>query len=103
MAQHHHTAPPLAAAEEVVIVLLCLVDGSWPIPTRTMLRVVEEALRLKGYRPCLLPAFAGRGERALLPARRRSLLRSPLSRGSVSLAPSSLHRRIRNLRRFVEP
>ncbi len=51
-------------------------------PARAVLRVPQEALRFGGPRPRLVPAASGSGVRALVLARRREVLLSPLPRGS---------------------
>src|SRR5215203_3292863 len=48
-------------------------------------------------------AAAGRGVRALLLARCPAVLLPPVPRGRGASHPSSLHRRVRKLRRFLEP
>src|ERR671910_436266 len=71
-------------------------------PPRSKLRVPQAALRLGGHHACALPAVAGRGERTLVPARRPEVF-AHLFPGVVGLHPSSFHRRVRKLRRFLEP
>src|SRR5829696_830534 len=73
-----------------------------PQPARGSLRLPQEALGLGGPRPGALPAAAGvESERSFL----RELARffSHLFPGVVGLHPSSFHRRVRRLRRFLEP
>src|SRR5829696_8920576 len=73
-----------------------------PQPRREALRASQAACRLGGHRARALPAAEGGGERALLPAGHRAVLLPPVPRGG-GLYPSSFHRRVRKLRRFLEP
>lgn len=103
MAQPQHT-PPLASLEEAITVLFCLVDDAYrllnpgwrshePLKKLSDSEVITLALlqQLRGIESC------------------RSFLRDAqrffphLFPGVVGLHPSSLHRRIRKLGRFLEP
>jgi hypothetical protein len=115
MAQHNHT-PRLAATEEAVIVLFCLIDDAYYYAQLNPSRRRHESLkRLSSdseVRRCSrshLPSTAPRHvESALVLGRRRevllpSILLPSLRRRDRPCAPSSLHRRVRKLRRFLEP
>jgi hypothetical protein len=104
MAFHHHTLR-LAATEEAVIVLFCLIDNAYytrlnPRGDRygTLKRLSDsEVITL-----ALLQQLRGtESQRSFLRDAERFF--SHLFPGVVGLAPSSLHRRIRKLRRFLEP
>src|SRR5918993_5290120 len=69
---------------------------SWALP------IPKAARRLGSHRPRPLPATAGNREPTLVLARRREVLFSPVPRCG-GLHPSSFHRRVRRLRRFLEP
>jgi hypothetical protein len=96
--------PPLAALEEAVMVLFCLVDDAYralnprgdrygPLKKLSDSEVLALALfqQLRGVE----------SERSFLRDAERFF--SHLFPGVVGLAPSSLHRRLRKLRRFLEP
>jgi hypothetical protein len=105
MAQPHHT-PRLALTEEALTVLFLprgrRLRSSQP-PWRSQLRIPQAALRLGSHHPRTLPAVARHRERTLLLARRRERFFSQLFPGVVGLHPSSFDRRVRKLRRFLEP
>jgi len=102
MARQHHT-PRLAATEEGVILLFCLIDAYAQLNPRG--RRHESLKRLSDSEVLALALLQQlRGTES-----QRSFLRdaerffSHLFPGVVGLAPSSLHRRLRKLRRFLEP
>src|SRR5215207_1106340 len=74
-----------------------------PQPQGEALRIHKAACRLGGHNPRPPAAAAGRGVRALLLARCPAVLLPPVPRGRGASHPSSLHRRVRKLRRFLEP
>jgi hypothetical protein len=103
MAHQHHT-PRLDRTEEAIITLFCLIDDTYPhLNPRT--RCYESLKRLSDSEVITLALFQQlRGvesERSFLRDAERFF--SHLFPGVVGLAPSSLHRRIRKLRRFLEP
>jgi hypothetical protein len=103
MAHQHHT-PRLDRTEEAIITLFCLIDDAYPhLNPRT--RCYESLKRLSDSEVITLALFQQlRGvesERSFLRDAERFF--SHLFPGVVGLAPSSLHRRIRKLRRFLEP
>ena len=103
MAHQHHT-PRLDRTEEAIITLFCLIDDAYPhLNPRT--RCYESIKRLSDSEVITLALFQQlRGvesERSFLRDAERFF--SHLFPGVVGLAPSSLHRRIRKLRRFLEP
>ncbi len=103
MARHHHT-PRLAATEEAVILLFCLIDDAYA-RLNPRARQYESLKRLSDSEVitlALVQQLRGvESERSFL----RDAVRffSHLFPGVVGLAPSSLHRRIRKLRCFLEP
>lgn len=104
MALHHHT-PRLAATEEAVIVLFCLIDDAYYAQLNSSGDRYGALKRLSDSEVITLALLQQlRGTES-----QRSFLRdaerffSHLFPGVVGLAPSSLHRRIRKLRRFLEP
>lgn len=103
MAHQHHT-PRLDRTEEAIITLFCLIDDAYPhLNPRT--RCYESLKRLSDSEVITLALFQQlRGvesERSFLRDAERFF--SHLFPGVVGFAPSSLHRRIRKLRRFLEP
>src|SRR5215203_2161923 len=72
-------------------------------PPCSALPIHKAPLGLGSHRACALPAAAGRGKRTLFLARRPEVLLPLVPRGGGALHPSSLHRRVRKLRRFLEP
>ena len=103
MAQSQHT-PSLAHLEEAITVLFCLIDDAYrllnprwhshePLKRLSDSEVVTLALlqQLRGVE----------SERSFLRDTERFF--SHLFPGVVGLHPSSLHRRVRKLRRFLEP
>jgi hypothetical protein len=103
MARHHHT-PRLATTEEAVIVLFCLIDDAYA-RLNPRARRYESLKRLSDSEVitlALVQQLRGvESERSFL----RDAVRffSHLFPGVVGLAPSSLHRRVRKLRCFLEP
>jgi len=105
MAQHNHT-PRLAATEEAVIVLFCLIDDAYYYAQLNPRGRRHESLKRLSDSEVLALALLQqlRGTES-----QRSFLRdaerffSHLFPGVIGLAPSSLHRRVRKLRRFLEP
>src|SRR5215210_8858133 len=72
-------------------------------PKREALRIAQAALGLGGHNPRPLAAASGRGVRAFLLARCPEVLLAPVPWGGRASHPSSLHRRVRKLRHFLEP
>jgi hypothetical protein len=103
MARHHHT-PRLATTEEAVIVLFCLIDDAYA-RLNPRARRYESLKRLSDSEVitlALVQQLRGvESERSFL----RDAVRffSHLFPGVVGFAPSSLHRRVRKLRCFLEP
>jgi hypothetical protein len=104
MAQPQHTHS-LAYLEEAVTVLFCLVDDTYTLLNPHGARRYESIKRLSDSEVIALALFQQlRGVESC-----RSFLRdaqrffSELFPGVVGLHPSSLHRRVRKLRRFLEP
>ena len=104
MAQSQHT-PSLAHLEEALTVLFCLVDDAYVLLNPHGARRYESIKRLSDSEAITLALFQQlRGIESA-----RSFLRdakrffSHLFPGVVDLHPSSLHRRVRKLRRFLEP
>src|SRR5215212_4861187 len=103
MAQHQHTHS-LAYLEEALTVLFCLVDDAYTL-LNPRARRYESIKRLSDSEVIALALFQQlRGVESC-----RSFLRdaqrffSELFPGVVGVHPSSLHRRVRKLRRFLEP
>src|SRR5215211_87296 len=103
MAQLNHT-PRLSETEEALSVLFCLVDDSYAHLNPRAQRY-ESIKRLSDSEVIALALFQQlRGVESC-----RSFLRdaqrffSELFPGVVGLHPSSLHRRVRKLRRYLEP
>jgi hypothetical protein len=103
MAQPNHT-PRLAETEEALTVLFCLVDDAYVL-LNPRARRYESLKRLSDSEVITLALFQQlRGvesERSFLRDAERFF--SHLFPGVVGLHPSSLHRRVRKLRRFLEP
>ncbi len=103
MAQAQHT-PTLASLEEAITVLFCLIDDAYALlnpkwPSHESLKRLSdsEVLTL-----ALLQQLRGlESERSFLRDIERFF--SHLFAGVLGYAPSSLHRRVRKLRRFLEP
>jgi hypothetical protein len=103
MAQPHHT-PRLDRTEEAIIVLFCLIDDAYRILNPRGERYVS-LKRLSDSEVLALALFQQlRGvesERSFLRETERFF--AHLFPGVVGLWPSSLNRRLRKLRRFLEP
>ncbi len=103
MAHAHHT-PRLARTEEAVTVLFCLVDDAYAAlnPRGRTYESLKKLSDSEVLTLALLQQLRGvESERSFLRDAERFLAR--LFPGVVGLAPSSLHRRLRRLRRFLEP
>jgi hypothetical protein len=103
MARHHHT-PRLAATEEAMIVLFCLVDEAYAL-LNPRGRRYESLKRLSDSEVITLALFQQlRGvesERSFLRDAQRFF--AHLFPGVARLHPSSFNRRVKKLRRFLEP
>jgi hypothetical protein len=103
MAHPQHT-PALASLEEAITVLFCLLDDTYALLNPDG-RSHESLKRLSDSEVLTLALFQQlRGiesERSFLRDAQRFF--SHLFPGIVGLHPSSLHRRVRKLRRFLEP
>jgi len=103
MAQSNHT-PRLAKTEEALTVLFCLVDDTYAL-LNPRARHHESIKRLSDSEVIALALFQQlRGvesERSFLRDAQRFF--SHLFPGVAGLHPSSFHRRVRKLRRFLEP
>src|SRR5215210_1345725 len=103
MAQPNHT-PRLAQTEEALTVLFCLIDDAYA-HLNPRARCYESLKRLSDSEVIALALFQQlRGvesERSFLRDAERFF--THLFPGVVGLHPSSFHRRVRKLRRFLEP
>src|SRR5829696_4147376 len=103
MAQPNHT-PRLAHTEEALTVLFCLIDDAYA-HLNPRARCYESIKRLSDSEVIALALFQQlRGvesERSFLREAQRFFCH--LFPGVVGLHPSSFHRRVRKLRRFLEP
>ena len=104
MARTNHTQR-LARTEEALTVLFCLIDDAYALLNPHGARCYESIKRLSDSEVIALALFQQlRGvesERSFLRDAERFF--SHLFPGVVGLAPSSFHRRVRKLRRFLEP
>jgi len=103
MARPQHT-PPLASLEEAVTVLFCLIDDAYGQlnPNGARYGTLKKLSDSEVITLALLQQLRGvESERAFL--RDATRFFSHLFPGVVGLAPSSIHRRVRKLRRFLEP
>ena len=104
MAQLNHT-PRLLETEEALTVLFCLIDDAYALLNPHGARRYECIKRLADSEVITLAIFQQlRGvesERSFLRDSQRFF--SHLFPGVVGLHPSSFHRRVRKLRRFLEP
>ena len=104
MAHPQHT-PSLSDLEEVVTVLFCLIDDAYALLNPRGARRYEAIKRLSDSEVITLALFQQlRGvesERSFLRDAQRFF--AHLFPGVVGLHPSSFHRRVRKLRRFLEP
>jgi len=103
MAQVQHT-PTLASLEEAVTVLFCLVDDAYAL-LNPRCQSHESLKKLSDSEVLTLALFQQlRGvesERSFLRDLQRFFVH--LFPGAAGMHPSSLHRRVRKLRRFLEP
>ncbi len=103
MAQPNHT-PQLAHTEEALTILFCLIDDAYAL-LNPRARRYESIKRLADSEVITLALFQQlRGvesERSFLRDAERFF--SHLFPGVVGLHPSSFHRRVKKLRRFLEP
>jgi hypothetical protein len=103
MAQSQHT-PTLASLEEAITVLFCLIDDAYTLinpnsHTYTSLKKLSDS---EVITLALFQQLRGvESERSFLRDAQRFFVH--LFPGLVGMHPSSLHRRVRTLRRFVEP
>jgi hypothetical protein len=104
MAQPNHT-PRLAYTEEALTVLFCLIDDAYAHLNPHGARGYESIKRLSDSEVIALALFQQlpgvESERSFLRDAQRFF--SHLFPGVVGLHPSSFHRRMRKLRRFLEP
>ena len=100
---HRNPTPPAASLEEAVTVLFCLIDDAYD-RLNPAAKGYASLKRLSDSEVLTLALFQQlRGvesERSFLRDAQRFF--SHLFPGVVGLAPSSLHRRVRKLRRFLE-
>jgi Transposase DDE domain len=105
MALANHT-PRLAETEEALTVLFCLVDDAYRL-LNPRARRYESLKRLSDSEVialALLQQLRGvESERSFLRDASEARFFSHLFPGVVGLHPSSFHRRVRKLRRFLEP
>ena len=101
---HPQLTPTLSSLEDAITVLFCLVDDSYTL-LNPGLRSYESLKRLSDSEVLTLAIFQQlRGvesERSFLRDAQRFF--AHLFPGIAGLHPSSLHRRVRKLRRFLEP
>jgi hypothetical protein len=103
MAQPQHT-PSLAYLEEAVTVLFCLVDDAYALlnPRARRYESLKQLSDSEIIVLALLQQLRGvESERSFLREAQRFF--SHLFPGVAGLHPSSLNRRVRKLRRFLEP
>jgi hypothetical protein len=104
MAHQHHT-PRFALTEEAIIALLCLIDDAYP-HLNSRARCYESINRLSDSGLITLALFGQlRGiesEHSFLRDAQR-FFSQLFPGGVVGLHPFSFHRRVRRLRRFLEP
>ncbi len=102
---HQNTTPPAASLEEAVTVLFCLIDDAYALLNPAGSDAYGSLKRLSDSEVlalALLQQLRGvESERSFLRDARRFF--SHLFPGVVGLHPSSLNRRLRRLRRFLEP
>ncbi len=101
---HPNTTPPAARLEEAVTVLFCLVDDAYAIlnPGGDRYESLKRLSDSEVLALALLQQLRGvESERSFLRDAERFF--PHLFPGVVGLHPSSLHRRVRKLRRFLEP
>lgn len=103
MAQQHLTPEP-ASLEDALTALFCVVDDAYRHLNPTAASRYASLKRLSDSKVLTL-AFSATARGRVLPlvsARGYSLFR-PFFPGAVELNPSSFHRRVRKLGRFLEP
>jgi len=103
MAQPNHT-PRLARTEDALTVLFCLIDDAYAHlnPKANSYQAIKRLSDSEVLTLALLQQLRGvESERSFLRDAQRFF--SHLFPGVVGLHPSSLHRRVRRLRRFMEP
>jgi len=101
---HHNTTPRVALSEEAVTVLFCLIDDAYALlnPRGDMYGSLKRLSDSEVLTLALLQQLRGvESERSFLRDAERFF--AHLFPGVVGLHPSSLHRRVRKLRRFLEP
>lgn len=102
---HHNTTPPAASLEEAVTVLFCLIDDAYALLNPDGSEAYGSLKRLSDSEVITLALFQQlRGvesERSFLRDAQRFF--AHLFPGVLGLHPSSLNRRLRRLRRFLEP
>ena len=102
---HAQLTPPLARTEEALTILFCLIDDAYATTFNPKGRRYESLKRLADSEVIILALFQQlRGvesERSFLRDAQRFF--SDLFPGVEGLHPSSFHRRVRKLRRFLEP
>ena len=101
---HHNTTPRTARLEEAVTVLFCLIDDAYRIlnPGAEGYASLKKLSDSEVLTLALLQQLRGvESERSFLRDAQRFF--AHLFPGVVDLHPSSLHRRVRKLRRFLEP
>jgi hypothetical protein len=100
----HNTTPRAARLEEAVTVLFCLVDDAYTVlnPAGDRYEALKRLSDSEVLTLALLQQLRGmESERSFLRDAQRFF--AQLFPGVVGLHPSSLHRRVRKLRRFLEP
>ncbi len=103
MAQPNHTQR-LARTEEALTVLFCLIDDAYALlnPSGKRYEPLKRLSDSEVITLALLQQLRGvESERSFLRDAQRFF--SHLFPGVIGLAPSSFHRRVRKLRRFLEP
>ncbi len=101
---HPNTTPWAARSEEAVTVLFCLIDDAYTLlnPRGDMYGSLKRLSDSEVLTLALLQQLRGvESERSFLRDAERFF--AHLFPGVVELRPSSLHRRVRKLRRFLEP
>ena len=102
---HPNTTPSAARLEEALTVLFCLIDDAYHLLNPDGSDAYGSLKRLSDSEVLTLTLFqqlrALESERSFLRDAERFF--SHMFPGVVGLHPSSFHRRIRKLRRFLEP
>ena len=105
MAQPQHTTPSLAHLQEALTVLFCLIDVAYALLNPHGARRYESIKRLSDSEVialALIQQLRGtESERSFLRDAQRFF--SHLFPGVVGLHPSSFNRRVKKLRRYLEP